>query len=242
MEGEKGSGGNKMKAVFFDLDGTLLDRDASVKEFAVQQYQRHYRKLSHIPQAVFTNRFIELDARGYLWKDKVYQQLEAEFTFKGTNAEDLLRDYLDYFHQTLVPFPNLAETLSKLRSMHLKMGIITNGRWDFQHASIRGLYIEDYFDVIAVSEREGISKPDRRIFQRAMARLGVMPYESVFVGDHPVNDIEASQLCGMEAVWKRDLYWGKAAVKWEIDDLEELPLIIDRMRGKKHGLGGKAAE
>ncbi|MCK6207893.1 HAD family hydrolase [Bacillus infantis] len=232
-----------MKAVFFDLDGTLLDRDASIKEFSIQQYQRYYDKLSHIPQAVFTNRFKELDARGYVWKDKVYQQMEAEFTFQGIAAEDLLMDYLNHFHQSCVPFPHLIQTLSDLRDRQIKMGIISNGRWGFQMASIQALQVEEYFGVILISEREGISKPDPQIFHRAMDRLCVSPYESVFVGDHPVNDIEGSKRCGMEAVWKRDPNWNNTAVKWKIDDLKELPLLIDRMRGgEDDGLGAKAAE
>lgn len=232
-----------MKAVFFDLDGTLLDRDASIKEFSIQQYQRYCNKLSHIPQAVFTNRFKELDARGYVWKDKVYQQMEAEFTFQGIAAEDLLKDYLDHFCQSCVPFPYLTECLSTLKDMQLKLGIISNGRWDFQMASIQALQIEEYFEVILISEREGISKPDPQIFHRAMDRLCVSPYESVFVGDHPVNDMDGSQRCGMEAVWKRDPFWEIKTVKWEIDDLIELPLLIDRMRGgEDDGLGAKAPE
>jgi putative hydrolase of the HAD superfamily len=218
-----------MKAVFFDLDGTLLDREASIKEFSIQQYQRYYSKLSHIPQAVFTNRFKELDARGYVWKDKVYQQMEAEFTFQGIAAEDLLRDYLDHFHQSCVPFPYLTECLSALRDMQLKLGVISNGRWDFQKASIRALHIEKYFEAIVISEEVGISKPDPRIFQRAMARLGVMPSGSVFVGDHPVNDIEAAKSCGMEAVWKIDPHWDEPVVEWKIASLKELPLIVNRI-------------
>ncbi|MCA1042273.1 HAD family hydrolase [Bacillus infantis] len=226
-----------MKAVFFDLDGTLLDRDASIREFSIQQYQRYYNQLSHIPQAMFTNRFKELDARGYVWKDKVYQQMEAEFTFKGITAEDLLKDYLDHFCQSCVPFPHVAECLSALRDMQLKLGIISNGRWDFQMASIQALRIEGYFEAIIISEEVGISKPDPRIFQRAMARIGVMPSGSVFVGDHPVNDAEAAKSCGMEAVWKIDPHWEEPAVDWKIDSLKELPVIVNKIREKSHRHG-----
>ncbi|WP_392407139.1 hypothetical protein ACF3DV_16170 [Chlorogloeopsis fritschii PCC 9212] len=68
-----------VKAVFFDLDGTLLDRDASVKQFIAAQYDRLTVHLSHIPKIDYITRFIELDCRGHVWKDKVYQMLVAEF-------------------------------------------------------------------------------------------------------------------------------------------------------------------
>jgi putative hydrolase of the HAD superfamily len=48
------------KAVFFDLDGTLLDRDASVKRFVSAQYNRLTDYLSHIPKKDYIARFIKL--------------------------------------------------------------------------------------------------------------------------------------------------------------------------------------
>lgn len=63
------------KAVLFDLDGTLLNRDKSIELFINQQYERLFDLLSHISKEQYNSRFIELDNRGYVWKDKVYQQL-----------------------------------------------------------------------------------------------------------------------------------------------------------------------
>lgn len=71
-----------IKAVIFDLDGTLLDRDASLEKFVEAQYNRLNEWLGHIPESQFAERFIELDARGYVWKDKVYRQLAEEFRLK----------------------------------------------------------------------------------------------------------------------------------------------------------------
>jgi putative hydrolase of the HAD superfamily len=67
------------KAVLFDLDGTLLDRDASVEQFVSAQYDRLLEYLSHIPKNNYITRFVELDCHGHVWKDQVYQALVAEF-------------------------------------------------------------------------------------------------------------------------------------------------------------------
>ncbi len=64
-----------VKAVLFDLDGTLLDRDASVERFVSVQYDRLSEHLNHIPKNDYIARFIELDCHGHVWKDKVYQSL-----------------------------------------------------------------------------------------------------------------------------------------------------------------------
>ena len=69
-----------MKAVLFDLDGTLLDRDASLQQFVAAQYQRFQMYLRHIPEDEYLFTFIELDCRGHVWKDKVYQQLINEYS------------------------------------------------------------------------------------------------------------------------------------------------------------------
>ncbi|WP_353048272.1 hypothetical protein [Planococcus sp. ISL-110] len=62
-----------IKAVIFDLDGTLLDRDSSLAAFVVEQYNRLSEHLKHIPIDLFIKRLIELDAKGYVWKDRFYQ-------------------------------------------------------------------------------------------------------------------------------------------------------------------------
>lgn len=69
-----------IKAVLFDFDGTLLNRDASVKAFIDNQYDRLKKWIGHIPKEQYMTRFIELDKRGYVWKDTVYQQLTQEFS------------------------------------------------------------------------------------------------------------------------------------------------------------------
>ncbi len=67
-----------IQAVLFDLDGTLLDRDTSLLRFVHDQYER-IGALQLVQKDVFCERFIELDQHGYVWKDKVYEQLVAEF-------------------------------------------------------------------------------------------------------------------------------------------------------------------
>jgi len=103
-----------IKAVLFDLDGTLLNRDASVKLFIERQYERLNKLLNSIPKEKYISRFIQLDKRGYVWKDKVYQQLVYEFNIETITWEALLQDYMNEFKHHCVPFPNLINLLEKL--------------------------------------------------------------------------------------------------------------------------------
>ncbi|WP_342599027.1 HAD family hydrolase [Psychrobacillus sp. FSL H8-0483] len=217
-----------MKAIIFDLDGTLLNRDESVKQFITAQYDRFYMHLSHIPKEQFCERFIELDCRGYVWKDLVYESLIKHFHIKGISTSDLLEDYIECFHLYCVPFPNLISMLETLKKSSILIGMITNGKGQFQMDNIVALGIQSYFDTILISEWEGIKKPDPSIFQKALQQLDVRANETIFVGDHPINDIEAAKKVGLQTIWKKDDQWNDVKADYIIDDLAEIiPIMLN---------------
>jgi putative hydrolase of the HAD superfamily len=218
-----------MKSVIFDLDGTLLDRDASVEQFVSIQYDRLTEHLSHIPKSDYIARFIELDCHGHVWKDKVYQALVTEFSIEAMSWQSLLEDYEMRFQFHCVPFQFLTEMLNELKQKGYLLGIITNGRGQFQARSIDGLGIRDYFDALLISEVELIRKPQVEIFQRALGRLGVAALDSVFVGDHPEADIAGAKGAMMKTIWKRNSLWAEAKeADAIIDELNEIPSILEQ--------------
>lgn len=219
-----------IKTVIFDLDGTLLDRDKSVEKFISEQHSRLIRGLGHINQKDYIQRFIELDNHGYVWKDKVYEQLVGEFNITGMSREQLLEDYLTHFAAHCVPFPHLISMLEELKASNILLGMITNGRTEFQAGNIEALGIAQYFDVILISEKEDLRKPDKRIFERALERLGVQAEQAVFVGDHPANDVVASAGAGMTSVWKRNTQWENADAHFIINGLDEIPGIVQELK------------
>lgn len=217
-----------IRAVLFDLDGTLLDRDTSVKKFVEDQHTRLSSVLSHIPKKLFAKRFIELEENGYVWKDKVYQKLAEELAVRRMPPGELLDDYLTQFKHHCTPFPNLISMLDELKKKGYRLGLVTNGYGVFQYDTIQALKIKDYFDTILISEMEGLRKPDPLVFERAAERLNVKTEECMFVGDHPKNDVEAAKNAGMVAVWKTSSHWKEAeAADYTIRDLSELKLILE---------------
>lgn len=218
-----------IKAILFDLDGTLLNRDESLKLFADEQYKRLFPYIGHITKDVYTARFIQLDSRGYVWKDKVYRQLVEEFGISKITAEELLQDYLENFKYCCVPFDNLLLMLEELKERKMLIGMITNGYGQFQMDNIKALAIEDYFQTILVSEWEDIKKPNAQIFSRAADKLGVLPRECVFIGDHPENDVQGAKNVGMIGVWKKDMQWMDVQAEFEVDDLMDILAIVDEL-------------
>ncbi|SHS63981.1 Pyrimidine 5'-nucleotidase YjjG [Mycobacteroides abscessus subsp. abscessus] len=151
-------------------------------------------------------------------------QLTKEFMISDIDWEYFLQDYINDFKHSCVPFANLTKTLEELKSSDILLGIITNGYGQFQMDNIKALGIENYFDVILVSEWEGIKKPDPVIFKRALDKLNVTPNQSIFVGDHPDNDVKASRMVGMKGIWKKDYQWENVEADFIVNDLAELTL------------------
>lgn len=216
----------EIKAVFFDLDGTLLDRDTSLKRFIADQYDRYQQEFSQVDKQQYISTFIDYDCRGYVWKDKVYRQLLKEFSLANLTWEKLLEDYIVNFQTFCTPFRNVRKVLDTLRSNGVRLGLISNGKKQFQRANLHALGIQQHFDSILISGEIGIRKPDPAIFELGMQQLSVAPENSVYVGDHPENDVKASREAGMIGIWKRDSYWKEAEADFIIEDLEELIEIV----------------
>ncbi|WP_160036838.1 HAD family hydrolase [Paenibacillus sp. An7] len=214
-----------IKGILFDLDGTLLDRDTSLLGFLENQYDRIHA-FHKVEKHIFIERFVQLDQKGYVWKDKVYQQLIEEIGI-DLSWQELLEDYVESFQNHCNGFSGLFEMLDYLKEKNLKLGIISNGYSRFQMNNITGLKIGHYFDEILISETEGLRKPDIRIFKTALDRLGLEPKESIFLGDHPINDVEASNNAGMLGIWKEDDFYERPSSEYRsIKSLLELKDIL----------------
>lgn len=59
--------------------------------------------------------------------------------------------------------------------------------------------LDEYFDEVVLSYREGVAKPDRRIYELTCERLGVQPQECVFADDNEANAVAARQV-GMHGI------------------------------------------
>lgn len=188
------------KAILFDLDQTLLDRNTSLIKFV--EWQVNFFQL--VPQQNkqdFIARFIELDNNGNVWKDLVYSQLLEDFNIKSFNVETLLESYVNDFNKFSSSFERVPETIQNLYNKGYKLGLVSNGKSPFQENNFYALGIKEFFSTVIVSEALGIRKPDRRIFEYACKELGYIPNECIFVGDNPKADIEGANNAGMKTIF-----------------------------------------
>lgn len=199
-----------IKAILFDLDETLLDRNASILAFLAGQYTRFPTTLAAVPFAHYRDRFQLYDEHGYVAKEIVYSRLVDEFAL-AVDSTELVDDFYANSWKPSILFPGSIELLQKLRTTGYQLGIITNGSVRTQRPKIEQGGLAPLVDLALISEAEGVRKPDAAIFLRATARFGVEPHECVMVGDNPLADIGGALAIGMKAIWRRgDLPWPTA--------------------------------
>jgi HAD superfamily hydrolase (TIGR01509 family) len=120
------------------------------------------------------------------------------------------------------PVPGTREMLHGLRDMGLRLAVVSNadGRVD-QYLSAAGL--DQAFEFVLDSGILGIEKPDPRIFELALERLGVAADETVYVGDTWEIDIEGARAAGIRPVYVADE--PRDGVTW-IPDILDLPAAL----------------
>ena len=93
--------------------------------------------------------------------------------------------------------------LETMRKDGYRIAMIANGDSAGARNIIAACGLEDYFDVVVISEEVGIEKPDKQVFQVALDKLGVEAENAVMVGNRIDADIVGANRIGMKSVWFR---------------------------------------
>lgn len=185
-----------MRAVLFDLDGTLIDSGALYAECYRRAFTAELAELPTVEEMMgrrpASERLFLLEWLGEDVGDRVHQRVCEAY-------EALASTLLGGFYE------GVPEMLDELRARGLPMGIVTGkSRRAFQ-ATCRHLELERFFDIVVVEDDVPAAKPDPRGLVRALEALRAEPHEAVYVGDTPM-DAEAAARAGMvgaSALWCR---------------------------------------
>lgn len=197
-------------AILFDLDDTLFDHTHASR---VALASLHARFAPQLPFQKFADehaRVLEKYHLRFLAGDftldeaRTARMLELFSGFaiklKHDEADDIATHYREQHQANRMLLPGALALLEALRG-RVRLGIITNNSVSEQHEKLRHLDIAHYFDTVVISQDVGITKPDPRIFQIALERLGVSATDALMIGDSLEADIIGAQRASIGALW-----------------------------------------
>ena len=191
-----------IRAVFFDLDDTLLDRKGTFLLYCDHMIRTFFpNSISQTESEIIKHFIVEADKDGYELRSVFYQTIVEKYSLPFSAAE-LEQEWFCSFHRFCVPMDGLMETLKYLGAKY-KLGIITNGASLMQNKKIDSLGIRPFFDAIIISSEAGIKKPDEKIFRMACEALNADNKSAVFVGDNYEKDVMGAKNAGMHPVWMK---------------------------------------
>lgn len=232
-----------MRAVFFDAGETLLAPDPSFAELFAKVVEAEgvaldVTRVSEVVSAsaeFFTELFRSEEGRLWstspdrsrtLW-DSVYRHFLKQLGVPEEEHERLVDTLYARFSdvRSYRLHDDARPALDALAASGVKLGLISNFE-AWLDDLLAHLGVRDAFDVIVISGREGLEKPDPRIFEVALERAGVTAGESVYVGDHPLFDVEGAAAVGMRPVLidRRGHHDDVDAIR--LRSLEDLPAAI----------------
>jgi len=189
-----------VKHAVFDAYGTLFD----VHSEAAQ----HQKKLGDKAQAVSTLwRTKQLE---YTWLRSLMHRyvnfaqvtreaLDYALESHGIEDESLRQDLLNAYHQ-LSCYPEVPETLQKLKQQGLGTSILSNGSFEMIESGVRNSGLKELLDGVFSVETIRIFKPDPQVYQLAVDQLGCDPQEILFFSSN-AWDVSGSATFGFQAVW-----------------------------------------
>jgi putative hydrolase of the HAD superfamily len=196
------------KAIFFDLDDTLLDHSGAERTAALRFHSQHRDRLrcSEKEFHILWKECAERHMASYLtgsvsFTEQRRRRIRELFSsdVEDDDADKLFSSYLAQYEKAWSLFPDVLPCLDRL-SRHI-LGVITNGNSEQQHKKLKTVGIADRLAIVLTSEEAGIAKPDPRIFHLAGKRAGVDLSRCYYVGDRLDADAHAATNAGLTGIW-----------------------------------------
>ena len=205
---------NKIKAILFDLDGTLRHHLPTGGEVFVEYLQslnmnisaedkvraEHWEHLyfASSPEIQADNETFKDDLKAF-WVNFTKRRLVA-LGIHETEAIEFapkVSDYMGEFYKPEVYVPEEAFTLlASLKESGYVLGVVSNRDEPFQE-ELKKLKLDSYFHFILAAGEVKSYKPEPLIFERALEIAGTSAPESIYIGDNYFADVIGSRRAGL---------------------------------------------
>lgn len=228
----------KVKAIAFDLDHTLYDRYGTLRSIAYLLKQRYRNELNpKLSASQIGEMLVEMD-KTYIydgWPLMFEKLCEKGMFVNPPSFIEYFAFFMEAFQKIAIPFPMVEEMLQNFQKQGYKVGLLTNGEAAIQRGKVRMIGLEAAFDMILAGEEMGkVQKPDIHPFRKMAEHLGCTTDEMVYVGDNPLNDMEAARRAGCIPIWVKasGKDWNFPEYEkpcYEVNDILELPELLKQL-------------
>ncbi|HUA75087.1 MAG TPA: HAD family hydrolase [Solirubrobacteraceae bacterium] len=237
-------GSSPVRAVLFDLDGTLMDHDSAREIGARAQLTAWLGEgATEEERARLQVEWARLEALHYdeyasgacSMQEHRRRRVRGMHVAVGREqpgdeaADTWFGGYLKHYRASWRPFEDALPALQALAGtgQEVRLGVVTNGEGESQRAKLRAIGLEDRFATVVASGEVGVAKPRAEIFALACERLGVDPSQAAHVGDRLDLDAEGAAAAGLRGVWLDRLGAGPGPGHvLRIATLHELPAAL----------------
>ncbi|MBM3286551.1 MAG: HAD-IA family hydrolase [Candidatus Eisenbacteria bacterium] len=229
-----------IRAILFDLDNTLTDfmkmKEASV-EAAIEGMIDMGLPMTR-EQA--RERILAIYDREGIEYQNVFDGFLKETT--GACSPSILAAAIVGYRRVrdsyLVLYPHVRRTLTELLRRSLRLAVISDAPALQAWLRLHHLALHHLFEFVITFDDTGLRKPSPAGFQKALELLEMRPHEVLMVGDWPERDMVGAARLGIKTVFAR---YGdtkgvvESGADHEIDDIQQLVGIVDRLNGNRPG-------
>lgn len=221
-----------IKAVIFDLDGTLARFNLEYK--IVRSEAVNFLIGRGLPASVFSlnESIFEMLKKAEIYLKNLGRR-QAEFRQIQKRVLSIAASYEDKAAHETSLLPGVIEVLKVLKKRGLKLGIFTINGKNSTKIVLRNLKIRSFFDAVVTRDEVTRVKPDPIHLTRTLEALGVSPHEAVVVGDSEV-DLACARVLEVKAFGvatesnENSLLRAKGSAPI-LNSITELPTAIDRL-------------
>lgn len=227
---------NDIKAVFWDVDATLLDQTLPEKN----AIRRCFEEFGFGPCT--DNMLSFYPAINRAWWDKMerkektkeeitigrFEEFLSLFNLDTSKAEEFNDSYMKYLGDTICFLPNAYETVKFLKGK-VKQYIVTNGLVASQEKKLKNSGLDLLVDGVFVSQKIGYDKPDKEFFDYAIEKTGLKRSQIMIVGDSLTTDMKGGNNASLICCWynpQRKENKLNLKIDYEISDLKQVLDII----------------
>ena len=171
---------NKYKLLLFDLDGTLCDTDEMIVQTMFSIYKDYRPTKERTREELY-----------YFSGPPIRETLKREFPNYDADEmyEVFKRVSRSFYKDTVVPYKDEIEVLTKLKDRGYLLGVVTNKGLPLTIYSLELCHIDHLFDVVISADDVKIPKPNPEGVELAMKRLNIVDKKSIlYIGDNDIDD------------------------------------------------------